>query len=366
MDIDVFTQDYEYLGVISTPTSIMYTEKFQTLGTFELHLPINPINTSLIKEENVLLFDKTEKIAGIIGIIRKTKANETTDELVVKGSLCEEYLYRRICWGLYSKSGKAADVIKDMVTTQVISPEDPDRAIPDIVIDPTRESVGPSVSFQNTGSVVGDNIEKLCGSNSLGFKMRFDASNKQMLFYVYEGTNRTIQQKLVPPCIFSSGYENILSSSYSSNSQDYRNVALVAGEGQGLERKMVTVGTASGKSRKEVFIDARDLQSTNTDGMTLSEDEYFELLKQRGNSKLSELKKTESFDCVVNAIGNVRYNKDYFLGDTVTISDAELGIQLNAVITEAEHAHDSNGESLYITFGYGQMTIDQKLKTKVV
>lgn len=366
MDIDVFTPEYQYLGIISTPTSIMYTEKFQSLGNFELHLPINQINTSLIKKDRVLLFDKVNQIAGIVGIIKKSKSTDSTDELVVTGNLCEEYLYRRICWGLYTKTGKASDIIKDMVTTQVISPEDPDRAIPDIILDPAKESVGPSVSFQSTGGVVGENIENLCSSNSLGFKMKFDATNKQMLFYVYKGTDRTIQQKIVPPCKFSSVYENILSLSYSLNSQDWRNVALVAGEGEGLERKMVSVGAGSGKYRKEVFVDARDLQSTNIDGMTISEDEYFEMLKQRGNSRLSELREAESFDCIVNSIGNIRYNKDYFLGDTVTISDAELNIQLNAVVTEAEHAYDSNGESLYITFGYGQMTLDQKLKTKVV
>lgn len=366
MDFYIFTQDYVPLGIVSTPTAVTYTEKFQSRGSFELYLPLNTDNISLMKKERVVLLDAARKLAGVIGIVKKEKASKDTNQLVVKGNLCEEYLYRRICWGLYDKTGKASAVIKDMVTTQVISPTDTNRAIADIVIDSTRADVGDSIVFQSTGGNVGENIEGICGANSLGFRLEYDAPNKQMPFYVYEGTDRTIEQSDVPPCIFSSNYENILSSSYTLNAQDSKNVGLVAGEGEGLARKTVSVGTASGKSRKEVFIDARDLQSTNSYGMTIPEAEYLQLLKQRGNEKMADLKETESFDCVVNTYGNIRYNEDYFLGDKVTIFDAELEIQLNAVITEVEHAFDSIGETIYITFGFGPLTLAQKLKAKVV
>ena len=99
MDFYIFTQDYVPLGIVSTPTAVTYTEKFQSRGSFELYLPLNTDNISLMKKERVVLLDAARKLAGVIGIVKKEKASKDTNQLVVKGNLCEEYLYRRISWG---------------------------------------------------------------------------------------------------------------------------------------------------------------------------------------------------------------------------------------------------------------------------
>lgn len=366
MDFYVFTPEYVPLGVVSTPTAVTYTEKFQALGSFEMYLPLSVENIALMKKDRVVLLDAERHIAGVIGNIKKEKASKEVNQLSVRGNLCEEYLYSRICWGLYNKTGKASVVINDMVTTQVISPSDPVRAIPDIQLDPARIDLGASTPFQSTGGVVGTNIENICAANNLGFRLEYLPTDKKMRFFVYAGKDRTVDQNTVPPCIFSSDYENVLSSNYTLNVQDAKNVGLVAGEDSGAARKTVTVGSSSGKARKEVFIDARDLQSVNSDGMAIPDADYRALLTQRGNEKMALFKEAESFDCVVNVYGNIRYNEDYFLGDTVTIFDAELELQLNATITEVEHAFDSVGETIYITFGFGPLTLAQKIRAKVV
>lgn len=46
-----------------------------------------------------------------------------------------------------------------------------------------------------------------------------------------------------------------------TSSQNYRNVALVAGEGEGLDRKTIPVGAAEGMERYELYVDARDVSS---------------------------------------------------------------------------------------------------------
>ena len=365
MDYYVFDSDYTPLGILSSPTSVDYIEKYNGLGTFEVHIPIDENNITLLQTDNVILFDKDRGIAGVIANISSTQSADSP-EITLKGNLNEEMLYRRICWGLFETTGTPQQIIHSMVNTNIISPTDENRKIPDIVLGTDTLAEQDSLVYQNTGGVVGENIENLASSNAFGFRLIYDPVQKQSILQLYKGTDRTINQRVVPPAIFSVEYENILSSEYTLATQDMRNVALVAGEGEGLDRKTAQVGTATGKARKEYFVDARDLQSTNSDGMSITPEEYTAMLTQRGTEKLSDLRTSQSFDCSINTNGNIRYNEDYFLGDIVTIRDELLQIQLDATISEVEHAVTSTGEELYITFGFGPLTFVKKLKVKGV
>ena len=366
MDFYVFDQDYTLLGILASPISVTYTEKYSDLGDFQVNLPVDKINRELIKSDNVILFDKEKGIAGIIGIISSDGESDDSPQIVAKGKLIEEYIYRRICWGLFSITETPESIIYNMLTQQVISPSDAERAIPDIVLGTAALADTEKVSYQNTGGNVGDSIASICASSGIGFRLSYHPSNKQMLFELYEGNDRTIEQRVLPQALFSTEYENILSTSYNLNTQDMKNVALVAGEDSGANRKTTSVGVASGKSRREYFVDARDIQSTNSDGMTISAEDYIALLKQRGTEKLADVRESQSFDCTVNTVGNIQYNQDYFLGDMVTVYDSLLNLQLNARISEVQHAFTSFGEELYITFGFGPMTLTKKLRLKGV
>lgn len=366
MDFYVFDQDYTLLGILSSPISVTYTEKYNDLGDFQVNLPVDKINRELIKSDNVILFDKEKGIAGIIGIISSDGESDDSHQIVAKGKLIEEYIYRRICWGLFSITETPESIIYTMLTQQVISPSDAKRAIPDIVLGTAALADTEKVSYQNTGGNVGDSIASICASSGIGFRLSYHPSDKQMLFELYEGNDRTIEQRVLPQALFSTEYENILSTSYNLNTQDMKNVALVAGEDSGVDRKTTSVGVAYGKSRREYFVDARDIQSTNSDGMTISAEDYIALLKQRGTEKLADVRESQSFDCTVNTVGNIQYGQDYFLGDLVTVYDSLLNLQLNARISEVQHALTSFGEELYITFGFGPMTLTKKLRLKGV
>lgn len=366
MDFYVFDQDYALLGILASPISVTYTEKYNDRGDFQVNLPVDEINRELIKSDNVILFDKEKGIAGIIGIISTDGETDDSPQIVAKGKLIEEYIYRRIVWGLFSITETPEKIVHSMLMTQVISPTDPNRAIADIVLKASALAEVQKISYQNTGGNVGDNIASICASSGIGFRLSYHPSDKQMLFELYEGNDRTIEQRVLPQALFSTEYENIMSTSYNLNTQDMKNVALVAGEDSGTDRKTTSVGVASGKSRREYFVDARDIQSTNSDGMTISAEDYIALLKQRGTEKLADVRESQSFDCTVNTVGNIQYDQDYFLGDMVTVYDSLLNLQLNARISEVQHAFTSFGEELYITFGFGPMTLTKKLRLKGV
>lgn len=365
-ELIVFDKDYTPLGILPNITSSQYVEKFQSLGTFSVQMSLTERVAELCKPENVILFDQDNGIAGVISSISES-VTEEEETLTVEGNLCAEYLYRRICWGQYSKTGTAQEIALDLISTQVSNPTEENRRIPDIVVDPTPLTGLSQTSLQSTGEIVGEVIENLCLSSNIGYRAKYLPLQKQIQVGFYQGVDRTMSQKAVPPCIFATAFENLLTASYSTNRKEYKNLMLVAGAGEGKDRKTTVVGDTgiSGKLRRELFVDARDIQEIDEEGSPIPENEYNQMLIQRGEERRAETKISESFDCTINPLGNLQYGVDYFLGDTVTIEVAKLGLTLSAVVTEVEVSETVEGREIYCTFGYGAPTLSQKIKRLV-
>ena len=160
-DLFVYNSEYEIMGMFQNPISYLYVEQLRGKGEFEISLPLTDENSQLAIKDYIVCFDFDKGIAGIIQNTEiENPGNEGSIRLTVSGSLISTYLYRRVCWGLYSASGKPLQVINDMVNKQVVNPEDEDRAISDIELE-TPDDVGTIIQYQNTGGNVGEALEAL-------------------------------------------------------------------------------------------------------------------------------------------------------------------------------------------------------------
>ena len=132
------------------------------------------------------------------------------------------------------------------------------------------------------------------------------------------------------------------------DNNSYANVAIVAGEGEGLNRKKTTTGStsATGLQRYEVFVDAKDI-SSNEGAITNAD--YIKMLAEKGSEKLAELQTVVTFDGEVDATRNYILNRDFYLGDMVQIIN-EYGITKKTRITEIIESEDENGASVIPTF----------------
>ena len=202
--------------------------------------------------------------------------------------------------------------------------------------------------------------------------MLFRPKEKKLIFEVVAGVDRTIEQSEVDPVEFSTDLEDILSSSYYTNNQDEKNVAFIQGEGDGASRISQISGNdeLEGFDRKELYVDARDIQSefTNEEGTTttLTPEEYDATLVNRGDDKLAECKTIETFEAQIRVFGGVQYEfgVDYNKGDKVTVRDKQLGVVVSARITEVEEDFDDE-YALVLTFGYSYPTLMQKVKQQI-
>ncbi len=96
----------------------------------------------------------------------------------------------------------------------------------------------------------------------------------------------------------------------------------------------------------------------------MTNEEYIQLLKDRGNEKLADCQMVEQFQATIRTVGSqYEYLRDYKLGDIVTVQDERLGISIDVRITKIEQCFSDEYE-LLITFGYDMPKLIRKLKTK--
>lgn len=115
--------------------------------------------------------------------------------------------------------------------------------------------------------------------------------------------------------------------------------------------------------RRELYIDARDLQSDSDPDNPLKPEEYTALLTNRGREKLAENQLVKSFSADMRTVfPTYVLGEDYQLGDTITVTDQRLGVTADATVQAVERSVSGNGETMTLTLGYGQPTIEKWLR----
>ena len=360
------------LGLINQFTALTWTSRTTTFGGFELWCPMLPENSELLKPDNLLWIGGDE--LGVIETIKKSTDEQGGTILQVSGRFIESWLERRIIWGQYSGTEVVSNHLRNMANLNAISPSDPKRVIPNLRLSTTQEALGPSISFSDSYSNLWNTVVGLANSHSLFIRIKANVPKGELLFTILKGTNRSMEQSILPAVVLSTDLSDILTDSYTLDATSWCNMSLVAGAGEGIQRKTSEVnGSLSGLSRRELFVDARDLQdyeevstSEGTTQVPIATSVYDGMLQERGKSKLGEVPLVESFDANIRMYGPraYEYGVDYFLGDRITMQDPNLGIQVSTEISEVQQSWDENGYSLSLVLGTSAPTITQLLKRK--
>lgn len=354
MDIYVLDRDFNILGLCDNYKSIIWSTRYFEIGDFELYLPAIDDNILLLKEDLYVVRDKDIILDGskviyenvmVIERIQITTSVEDGNYLIVTGRCLKSLLSRRIVWYQTTLTGKFENVIRNIINENAINPSIAARKIDKLILG-TAIGITERVSRQVTGDNLASFIIELCTAYGVGWDIYIYDGN--FVFILYKGVDRSYRQSENPRVEFSPEYDNLNTSDYQFDKTNYKNVALVAGEGEGLNRKTVTVGNASGLDRYEMYVDSRN--SSTNDGK-ISETEYNNLLAEEGNETLSEdeNKIIENIEGQIEPHGNYTFNVDYFLGDVVEVIN-EYGIETTPRIIEVIESEDDTGSSTIPTF----------------
>ncbi len=349
MGFIVLNTALDAISMVDTYESFIWTDRYYEYGDFELYTIMKEDTLKYIKQDYYLQNRESEHVMIIEKILINSDV-EDGNHITVTGRSLESILDRRIIWGQKILSGNLQNGIKNLLDECIISPTDNNRKIENFIFEFSTDPAitGLTIDAQYTGDNLYDVIQKICEERNIGFKITLN-DNKQFVFKLYMGTDRSYDQTDVPYVVFSPKFENIINSSYIESKSSLKNVTLVGGEGEGAARKYTTVGNASGLERREIFTDARDISSRVGNGVVLTESEYTAQLKQRGKEKLAKNTDVTSFEGEVETTIMFKYGEDFFNGDVVQIAN-EYGHETKARILEIVMSENEYGISLYPTF----------------
>lgn len=349
MDLLVLNKNLDVVAIVDVYESIIWTERYYEYGDFELYTAMTQDLLNYIKTDNYIQRVGSDRVM-IIEEIRIDTDSETGNHITITGRSLESILDRRVIWSQTTISGNLQNGIKKLVNENIISPSKEERKISNFIFKDSTDSqiTGLTVEAQYTGDNLYDVISKVCEEKSIGFKVSLN-ENKQFVFELYAGADRSYEQTNYPYVVFSPNFDNIINSNYLESKENLKNVALVGGEGEGTARKYLAIGNTSGLDRRELFVDARDISSEGEDGETLTTEQYNELLKQRGNEYLADYTDLVSFEGAVETNIMYKYGVDFFDGDIVQIAN-EYGHEAKVRILEVVISENEEGNSVYPTF----------------
>lgn len=371
MEAYILDNDFEVLFLIDSFESFIWTERYNECGDFELYTIADETVINQIQQGYYVMVPESEDLMVIEQIQVDTDVEEG-NHLTLSGRTITSFLDRRIIWGtavLYDKT--LQESLEELITKNAISPDDADRIIPGLMFE---SSTDPEITqlhmrAQYTGDNLLEVIETVCKAYNIGFRLYLNSS-KKLVFKLYAGADRSYGQDENPLVIFSPKYDNVSQTSYIESDKTLKNVTLVAGEGEGSQRITTVVKLdeqVKNLDRRELYTDARDIQSGNGDE-PISEEEYIAQLQQRGLEKLTENKATSAFNGEIEPNGTFVYGRDFFQGDILQVENS-FGLQAKVRVTELVRSQDSGGTQVVPTFSIvdsGMNADERKHYTKVL
>lgn len=348
MEIWILDQSFQSILLIDSFESLIWVERYNGSGSFEIYTKVDLNILNRIKKDYYVWIKDSDKLM-IIETIQITTDVENGARMIFSGRSLESILDHYIIWKQTTLSGKLQTGIKKLLTENIISPSIADRKLSNFVFQETDDPYIADLTLeaQYTGNNLYDVIYEICNICNIGFRITLN-EKYQFVFQLYSGKDRSYDQFENPYVIFSPKFENIVSSNYIESNKLFRNVALVAGEDSGADRKTLVVGSGSGLARRELYVDARDIQSETPEG-TISESDYNKKLKTRGEQKLSEYETTKSFEGEIETTKMFVYGTDFFIGDIVQFVN-EYDMEAKVRVMEFIRSQDETGYSTYPTF----------------
>ena len=320
---NVYDKDLNRIGTIETWVSLFWQEGYNTVGTFVIECQQTKDVAKLLKVGNYIGRGDFKTLCFIRSV-------EVRDHLIV------------------ANGHPAVNILGERVSTAVIKNQNAEEAMRSLVANMSPwecvevgELAGITEKFERqiSDKTLLEYCEEIAAEIDAGFRFRFDKANKKLLFEVYKPVKN---ENLV----FATKFGNLAEIIYSETDNQFKNVAVVAGAGEGDARTTVTVGnlTASGAARREMYVDARNVQFEEGE----AEEAYKTRLENEGLEKLAAQIKIENLSAEINSDD---FGKRYNLGDVVTCILDDLGVKLDTRIIGFSYTSQNNQAITELEFG---------------
>ena len=350
MDIYVLNKQFTQVAVVDSFVSVIWTTRYFTNGDFELYLQAKEGLLDVLQEGFYLVREQDISASGLMKNVMIIEAREIVtdiengDNLIITGKCLKSLLKRRVVAEQTVLQGTVLNCLKQLVNESIIDPTLAVRKISNFAFGTDTFTDTTKIKIQITGKNLADAFEEICTTYGIGYDIYLN--NGVFYLYFYKGVDRSYAQSVNAHVVVSESFDNLLSSDYKQSKENFANVAYVAGEGEGNERKKAMVGTESGIDRFEVWVDARNASSNEGE---ISDAEYMAMLAADGEEQLSEMGITTMLSGeIINGV-SFQINSDYFLGDIIQFEN-NYGINASTRIIEVIYNEDETGVNIIPTF----------------
>ncbi len=355
--------------VIDKFKSLIWTERFQQLGDFQLDIVSSYRARSLLKADTYLALNKSNYVMRIESV--EDDVNEDGEKiLTVKGHSLEVLLTDRVAylanaatqtsttdpdtgdttttdvkWTITDvPAAVCRKVFHDICVAGTLDPNDvipfinegtfmPDDTIPEPV-DPITVDISPSTVY--------DAIAQVAQVWNLGFRLLRQQDMSKLWFDIYVGSDRTTAQTVLPAVVFAPEMDNLQNTKELMSIEGTKNVAYVySPAGFQMVFAEGVDPDVDGFERHVLVVDASDITTDSTTDVTAA-------LQQRGYEQLAMNRMYQAFDGEISQNSQYTYGRDYNLGDMVEKRN-EDGVTNYMRVTEQIFVEDEEGERSYPT-----------------
>lgn len=358
MQLIVLDKNFDTLGSIPLFRTLIWARRYEKPGCFELYASKDFFE---LLNSGKYLYRNDAVELGVIDEVNYSQDENGGREAYAKGNFAEVLLADRVIASTVTLNGNIETMMRQLVTQTAIAPSDRDRVVSHLRLGEVSGITG-TLDLQATGDNLSEKLYEIGNAQEISHRVRYDYLTNDLAFEVWQGKDRRDNQTENSWAIFSNSFYNIRNVVYNRNSSSYKNYAYVAGAGEGSDRVIATVDLRQpGEERKELWVDARDLQQDDGNGNTIQAAAYRAMLEQRGREKLAEYRKVETVNSGIDPNANLVYKKDFDLGDYCTYINTEIGIATEKRITEIMETYEGGAMEIAVTFGTDEISTVQQL-----
>lgn len=381
-------------GLVDDFSSVIWKVDYYGSGQFEVYAPATPANLALLKGGRyVLRPDAGDAEVGIVERVEVTWSPDDGRMVAASGRMAKSLLERRIIYDPIYDSGEGGDgyvwhfsgwtfagkvdqAAKLLVRYNASLPRNNyptylkgNRQIPvlwykmpedgesthDAVISVSTDEGEQGAEKQVTYKNLLEYTDGLLKEYGLGARLWLDREMMLLRYEVYSG--RTLASGNHPdgePVLFSQEMDNLVDTTYVYDESAKRTVAIVAGEGEGLERKgAFAYEYVGGLERREVFVDASGITSEVDEGEApVGLADYRRQLEAQGQQTVAQSPAEETLSGKMDVTNShLAYRRDFRLGDVVTLEDSGLGLRADVRIVSVTEVQDEDGYNVDIEYG---------------
>lgn len=354
MDIYVLDKNFKKIGFpIDKYISCIWHTSFFEIGDFELYLDADVKVLNLLRNGTYLVRDKDMyeyeyKNVMSIKSIKIDNDEESGNHITVTGKDLKEILNRRVIIDSSVSPNYIGIILRQVFEENFSNPTNLARKISNIDFFCDHYDYRYLYGDDITANNAGEWIREQCKNIECGIIPVVVVKGERIGYIDFEVKKVRTPENI----LFSSEYGNLLSSSYLYDSDNYKNVAVVAGdEVDGTKIIEIVNDDVSGINRFETYVDSstsKDAIYDNSDVVN-KEETYKNALRLEGEKALKETTMQETFECNIDAYGQFKLDVDFFLGDKVPVIN-DYRISAATIITEVIDTHDETGNTIIPQF----------------